>query len=533
MARRGPTSQPAIDALAELTRAPRHVVLRAIDRLERGIASLEPHQDVPAGWFLTTASGYDSPRRGRVTADVALVDAAEIIAALCKAVDLREGDLPEGSLPASELATRWNISPRTLQRYRAKGLAARSVRSGRTRRLVYSPIVIDSFERRAGATLEEATRFSRLTATERARAAALVAEFRSKGIPTTEATRLAGRELGRSAEAIRQLIAEDHRSGPRWSDRDRRVALRAHDRCIEPAAIADRLGRDTGLTRRIIDVKRLERLRDQDLTSVAMEPPAEPRLPLGAQGPTLLADLIAEMRESSAPDRAQERTLTTYARFLVGRASASVAEAQAAKLRAEPIDAIETDLLWAARLRVEALRPLLGFVLRGLEARLGGEIESLPARLAATRLQLAIAAAAEAAHRYDPARGGRLSAAVTIAVDRAAGETPRDHTRSTGARRSFANARIEDWTRRVSPWQRFLEPLPSLRAGLRTLDEPQRMLLEARFGFGERPHTLAELSDRFGIPRPWIARRVREAARAAMHAGRRAQPVGPHDTIGP
>ena len=533
MAQRGPTSQAAIDALAELRRAPRHVLLRAIDRLEQGIASLEGTFEVPSGWFLTTASGYDSPKRGRVSGAIALADAAEMIAALCKAIDHHGDELPDGSLGVEELAERWNVSPRTLQRYRAKGLAARSVRAGRTRRLVFSPTVIESFEQRAGAALSEATRFSRFSDAERARATALVAEMKSKGIPITEATHRAGRELGRSAEAIRQLIAKEQGPGTTWSDRERRFALRAQDRFIEPAAIAERLARDTGLTRRIIDVQRLERLRGQDISVPAIEPPTVPRLPLGAQGPTLLADLIAEMRDTSAPDRTQERALTIYARFLVGRAATSVAKLEAAKLRAEPIDSAETDLLWAARLRVEALRPLLGFVLRGVEARLGGEIETLPARLAATRLQLALAAAAEAAHRYDPGRGGRLSAAVTIAVDRAAGEASADHARSTGARRSFANARIEDWTRRVSPWQRFLEPPPSLRMGLHSLDESQRSLLEARFGFGERPHTLAELSERFDIHRPWIARRVREAAHAAIHAGRDAQRADPHDTISP
>ena len=534
MARRGPSnrlqSQAAIETLAELQRAPRHVIVRAVDRLEAGLAELDDQTQVPAGWFLTTASGYNSPKRGRVPASVALADTAALIEALCIGIDMTEAELPDGAMPAAQLAERWGVSERTLHRARIRGLAARSVRVGRTRRLVFAPIVIEAHARRAGPGLERARAFSRMTEAQRDQAIERYRALREQHKPATESARLVAEELGRSAEAIRQLVAAHERAGDRWSDRDRRLALRAHDRFLEPAAIAERLGRKTTAIRRMIDAERLERLHALDIEMLVSDEPPAPRLPLGAPGPTLLADLIAEMRETNAPDRETEHALTTHARFLTSRAAHTIAGVRAAMLRAEPIDAAETDLLWAARLRIEALRPLLGFVLRGVEARLGGEIESLPARVATTRLQLALAAAAEAAHRYDPARGGRLSAAVTIAVDRVAGTTPAGSAKPTAARRSFAQWRVEDWTRRVSPWQRFLEAPATLRAGMASLDAKQRAILESRFGFGERPHTLAEISERLGIHRPWVGRRVREAARAALVAGRA---VWASDTIGP
>ncbi|MFI4883504.1 MAG: sigma factor-like helix-turn-helix DNA-binding protein [Phycisphaerales bacterium JB064] len=533
MARRGPTSQAAIDALAELKRAPRRVVIRAIERLEAGIAALDTETEVPAGWFLSTASGYASERRGRVPGDIALADTAALIESLSGSIDLRADELPEGCVGVKELASAWSVAERTLHRYRAKGLAARSVRSGRTRRLVFSPCVVEAYQRRAGKKLGEAKHFTRMSEEQRSQALSHVDALLAKGETISTATQSVAKDMGRSPEAIRQLVLKREGDRESWTSRDRKLALRAHDRFIEPSTIAERLGHDATATRRMIDAQRLERLRAMDIEAMELPEPTPPRLPLGAPGPTVLADLVAEMRDTSAPDRATERTLTAYARFLTSRAARTIAEARAATLRAEPIDAAETDLLWAARLRVEALRPLLGFVLRGIEARLGSEIEALPARVAATRLQLALAAAAEAAHRYDPGRGGRLSAAVTIAVDRVATETPAGTAKASGARRSFAQSRIDDWTRRVSPWQGSLDAPALLRSGLHTLPEEQRSLLEARYGFGERPHTLAELSESFGIHRPWVARRVREAARAAMEAGRRARDGRAADTIGP
>lgn len=520
MPERQPTSRAATDALAELRRAPRRVMLRAIERLEDAANQIDTTATVPAGWYLSTASGYDIHAAGRVPGEVALADACVLIESLCAAANVQPDELPPGCLGVKELAARWSIAQRTLHRYRKNGLPARSVRAGRTRRLAFTPAAVSAYEARHGKAIGQARSFTRLSEADRQKAIHRASELQSQGATQNAAARAVATELGRSHEAIRQLLARASGGSSAWTDRHKRLAVRAHDRFLEPADIAARLGRDTGATRRIIDAARLARLQGLDLVAAELSQPPAPRPPLGAPGPTLLADLVAEMRETTVPDRASEHAIISYARYLTTRAARAIAQERAASLRAEPIDAAETDLLWAARLRVEALRPLLGIVLRGIEARLGDEIESLPARQATTRLQLALAAAAEATHRYDPTRGGRLSGAVSIAVDRAAGDAPPPAPKATSARRSFAQSHIEDWTRRVSPWQAFLDAPNALRRGIYALPQDQRALLEARFGLGERPHTLAELADRFDIHRPWIARRVREAARSALAAGR-------------
>ncbi|GIW74327.1 MAG: hypothetical protein KatS3mg103_0849 [Phycisphaerales bacterium] len=541
MPRRGPSSPAAVDALAQLRRSPRRIVLRAIDRLELAIGRIDPDESVPAGWFLTTASGYPTHAPGRVPGRQAIADAVALVESLSRAIDLRPADLPAGFLTLADLAERWGLSERTVHRYRPLGLACRSVRSGRTRRLVFSPSVVEAFESRLGRRVSAARRFSRMDPAERTRAVRAVRELLDRGTGRTAAIRAVADELGRSPEAIRQAVGAQDGRDDRWPPRARRLALRAHDRFIEPSAIAQRLGREVGATRRMIDAGRLARLASLDLPPW---PAAEPRttvqpsqVPVGAPGARWLADLVAEMRQASAPNPASERAATAWARYLCARARGTLATVRPAALRAQPIDQAETDLLWAARLRVEALRPLLGLILRVVEARLGGPIESLPGRQAAELLLASIDAAARAAQRYDPDRGGRLSAAVSVAVDRSWNASHALAQRPGSARRSFASVPIEDWTRRVSPWQAFLEPPLALRLGLAELPDEQRGLLEARFGLGEQPHTLAQLSDRFGIHLPWVATRVRQAARRAIALGRQGlsnEPPRPApDTIEP
>lgn len=497
-----------------------------MDRLEDGIAGLDEGVTVGAGWFLSTASGYAIEVRGRVSGEVALADAGAIVEGLSARVGLRAWELGEGFVGVDALAERWSISARTLHRYRRHGLAGRYVREGRSRRLVFSPVIISAFKARRGSMLDRAGAFGRLTEAERSRALERLADLRASGLTATAAAHAVARELGRSHESIRRVAREGGGGSASWTDRQRALALRAHDRALEPADIAERLGRDVSGTRRMIDAQRLARLRSLALPAEAMDEPAAPKLPVGAPGPVLLADLVSEMREPRVPDRRMELALMAYSRYLVCRAGRAIAEVRAARLRSEPIDAAERDLLWAARLRVEALRPLLGVVLRSVEARLGGEIEALPARAAASRLELALHAAAEAANRFDPGRGGRLSGAVSLAVDHAFGEASTRGEReaagdrSGSARRSFGRYRVGDWTLWVCPWQAYLDASPMVRAGLGALAPEGRALLEAWFGLGERPMTLVELSGRFGIHRPWVARRVREAIREARGAGR-------------
>jgi len=514
-------------ALRELRPAPRHVVLRVLDRLDEAAPAIDPDASYPDAWLLTTASGYALAREtaDRSPGEAVRRDAVALADALCRVIGLERADLPEGSVDADTLADRWGVSKRTLLRYRDRGLVARRVVEGPRGTLRFTPRAIAAFERANHAALRRAGGFSRMDAAQRDALLERARELERTGVrgAAAIARRLAA-DAGRSPEAVRTLLlargfAPGTPAGP-WSERERRVALRAHDRAIEPAAITRRLGRPTASVRRMIDVGRTRRLCAVLPAGAALwEAQLAGRfVPLGAPGPTTLADLIEEMRTASPPDRLTEGHAMADARALVGRAAGLLAGATPPP--AEALDRAETDLLTASRLRAVAVRPVLAVVLRVLEGRLGGPVESRPAREAAELIERALAASFAAAARFDPARGGRLSAAVSIAADHA---IPHDAQRKQAgadrARRSFAGVPVRDWTRRLDPWQAWLEPTRAVRWGLPALDAADRALLEARFGYGERPHTLAALGERFGIARPWVARELRAALRRARRAG--------------
>ncbi|MEZ6211130.1 MAG: hypothetical protein R3B46_07800 [Phycisphaerales bacterium] len=83
------------------------------------------------------------------------------------------------------------------------------------------------------------------------------------------------------------------------------------------------------------------------------------------------------------------------------------------------LDRIETDLRWIARLVVVLVRDEAAVILRAMEERAGcGFLELTPGDASAW-FDVAFGGACGAAVRFDPSRGGRLAAPVTIALSHA------------------------------------------------------------------------------------------------------------------
>jgi hypothetical protein len=246
------------------------------------------------------------------------------------------------------------------------------------------------------------------------------------------------------------------------------------------------------------------------------------RSELGGAGSTDLAELVAQMRSAPPPVGFVEVTRARAYHALLGQAQAGIGALPAQGASARALDEIETTLRWAGRLKVELVRAELRLAASTLEERLGTALEALPARELAGRLLLLIEAIARAVDVFDPQRGGRLAAAAGLELGRAAARLPPAAPAlraGQAARRLAPGVVIEDWTRRVS--LRWLEPDPRVRRFLHVLDERDRALIVARFGFdGGPPVTLDQGAERAGLTRIQAPRRERAAIRQAVLAAR-------------
>lgn len=531
----------AVGALAEELRfAPKGTLLKHIKRVEELATLVDADGVYPEDFVVFRVTGYRPEiTNPRLIGGVDLRrDLSALCERLCESAHLRPQDDETGTITYEELASRWGVSRKTIERYRKDGLVARRVDKGSGRRaIVFSIRSVEAFEQANEERLGKAAAFSRLNEHERAKCVRWARRYaRVLGWNRTRCADRASARLGRSREAARlALLEHDERSG------DPIFTRRAPSDADQRAELLDRFVRgdtrtpgrgplahaDTGTLTRLVDRARHERI------GAALSGPLAPfddpggdahviddervRSGLVVECPATLSGLVALMREERAQDAKEQAVRATAASLLVTRSRAGYGALNPARPSAGALDAIETDLRWAVMLRVMLVRTQFQLVLNTIEQRLGGPIGSLDAARAAEILEGAIETSHLAVCGYDPTLGGRLSARVNIAMSRYAARI-RDvaaPTREGKAARIISSEHaVGDWTRTLwRPWGWLRPPLLD-RAG--SLDDEHLDLLTKRHGLdGERPRTLSGLAQERGVT-PGAMRRHEQSALHAL-----------------
>lgn len=558
-------SAPALSRLAEQLRfAPRDAILRDLDRIEALGPEIQPGGSYPEDWIVyrVTAFRADADGADPVPGTALLADLSALAERLSVAARLTSADLAGRSLTLAALSERWGVSPKTIERLRRKGLIARRVvDEGGKWRLAFMTHVADAFAHRNQDAIERAAGYSRMDEATRKRVIRCAALYRRAGLTLNQAAWRISRRYARSHETIRQqLIRHDQRraaSGSQifgWRGPTRREeAALALDRAgegLEPRRAAVALKRSAASVRRGINLVRADRLRSLSLRpgphgplSLSGGPLDVPHssTDLGAPGIEDLLGFIEGARRREVPLGVVERARAAAYRDLLARAGAWTASLDAAFPSAEALDLIETALRWAARLKAELVRAHLVLVIQTIEERASLRLEDQRAARAVELIELGLHAAARAVDAFDPSRGGRLAAPVTLIVTREVARWTKDAPATQGDQPGRAQGRLSrgtpfpDWTRAVSPWQEWLEPRADVRAGRDRVSDEARRAMGLRMGWPEwvesdrrsakgsgsdslRPRTCAEIAAITGLSTTGAARLERRAIREAIGA---------------
>jgi hypothetical protein len=172
------------------------------------------------------------------------------------------------------------------------------------------------------------------------------------------------------------------------------------------------------------------------------------------------------------------------------------------------LDQIETMLRWAARLKLELVRVHLRQMIETLEGRMNRTMEDLPRTSMPRMLMEGVQQIGESIDSFDPTRGGRLAAAVSLAMDKHAVRWLKELKPVVVVGRLRASPLLPntldlpDWSLQIAQWQRWLEPHHRVRAAAESgkLDEVTSRFLMRRFGWhGGPPQTLAALAAEFNF----------------------------------
>lgn len=571
----------ALDDLAtQLRFAPPDAARRQMERAEDLFAVITPAQAYPEDWLVYAITGYRPDMRSPdlIVGAALLGDLAAFVERLSAAAGLTSADLPglhdpaPQWLDADQLCARWNISRKTLDRYRRRSTAdtdagvlpARRIRAASGRdKLYFSLRFVTDFESRRTGALSAAASFSRIDPALAARILRLAPKYRQRlGWSLNQTAQRLATRFNRGHETVRQLLRRHEtpalpsdrvfsERGP-LSGRERRVVARAHARGVDVDAIAARFQRTRSSIYRVLAAERADFLRSLTLINeqsheFARDPrpgraDAALRAPsvqsgIGRPAPVTLKDMLNHAESDPLPDPRAERERSIAYWLLRADAARLIALLPRHNPAAGACDEIETRLRWASRLKAELVRSQLSLAFRTIRAGLEHDAATLPRAAAASLIHASMTAIIESTDHFDPSKGGRLAAPVGIALNRvvarwARAAPPHDPTRAA----PFfdpATLPLREWTRHVDPWQRRLEPDPRVRRALPCIDPAHASFLAARFGWpapgastaAAPPATLAALAPRFNLTLHHASARERTAIVAALRAARAGLPA--------
>jgi RNA polymerase primary sigma factor len=120
----------------------------------------------------------------------------------------------EEMLTLEEICARFNVSQKTIGRWRLRGLVARRFKANGRSQLGFPLASIESFARSHGERVAKSGRFSHLSEPEREKIVLAARELASKGESLLDASRKIAHELHRSPEAVRYTIKNFDKTHP-------------------------------------------------------------------------------------------------------------------------------------------------------------------------------------------------------------------------------------------------------------------------------------------------------------------------------
>lgn len=208
---------------------PVEVRRRHVDRLERLLLHLSPEQTYPYDYLYFHITGFRPPDESPQA-----FTGEQIRRDLHVALELLSGSAPTDAREADEelytpqaIAGKFNVTTRTVRRWRRRGLVGRVyVFPDGRRRIGVRKSALDAFAAREDNPLGRAMRFSHISAQEGRDIAAFISRLREKeGLSFTQALARAAGRFGRAQESLRLLL---QRRGE--SERDERLSPDARPR---------------------------------------------------------------------------------------------------------------------------------------------------------------------------------------------------------------------------------------------------------------------------------------------------------------
>jgi len=196
--------------------APRAKKLQQVEAAERLIAEIDSEKTYPYEYVCFRVTGYrpTEPVSSKITGEDLRHDLRLFVEDLSDSADMAANNIGEQVLTVEELAKQFNVSTKTISRWRELGLVSRRLVFDGRKRVGFLRSSVDRFVKTNQERVARGARFSQLTDEQRQDIIDRARRLATAGGGQSEISRRLAKRAGRSVETIRSTIRQFDKQHP-------------------------------------------------------------------------------------------------------------------------------------------------------------------------------------------------------------------------------------------------------------------------------------------------------------------------------
>jgi RNA polymerase sigma factor (sigma-70 family) len=536
---------PALRQLTEqqVRYAPRDVRIQQVARAEQFLATLDEGVEYSYQHLCHELTNFRSDLYPSlsISGKDAAHDVRLFVERLSDSADIPVDSLPERVLTVEDVSREFQVSTKTVDRWRDRGLVSRRLVFGKRKRIGFLQSSVDRFVARHAADVARGSRFSHLDDAEREQIVSRARRLARAGACPSEVSRRIARKLGRSPETIRYTLKQFDEQNPHaaifpentspLSEPLKKDLFDAFRQGTPVEELARRHNRTTTSIYRIVSEMRARKLFDRpidfiyhpsfealDADDVILAPPPPPAARTGVvKPPPGLPSYLNGLYSIPLLSREEEVYYFRKMNYLKFKAARLRDQLDVVRARSKVIDEIESYLDQATEVKNHLTRSNLRLVVSIAKRHLkpGGNFFEMVSDGNMSLIR--------AAEKFDFGKGFKFSTYATWAIMKNFARTiPAEHTlldRYRPVNDEFFLASVD---RRSDAFEQELVNARQHQAIMRIinrLEERERNILLYRFGLvqGSEPQTLEQLGAKFGVTKE----RIRQLEARALEKARK------------